>query len=189
MDIGSAVGRKQGVSEQQLLDLDQFETSAMPARSRETRPVNHASTGGFESCRTPRTASRPRKRAPSRCPATSPGFASFPALLDSSDARGLVDLSFVRAGADAAEVVQHSSDLLPSAGWAGRERPVRSEFCGLVIAATATASRIGHGICSFQRVPVPWDAPTSPGPFVTTTYAEYLRPSVQNTVVKRLSAL
>jgi alkylhydroperoxidase family enzyme len=27
MDIGSAVGRKQGVSEQQLLDLDHFETS------------------------------------------------------------------------------------------------------------------------------------------------------------------
>jgi alkylhydroperoxidase family enzyme len=27
MDIGSAVGRKQGVSEQQLLDLDNFETS------------------------------------------------------------------------------------------------------------------------------------------------------------------
>src|SRR5262245_36628279 len=27
MDIGSAVGRKQGVSDQQLLDLDHFETS------------------------------------------------------------------------------------------------------------------------------------------------------------------
>ena len=27
MDIGSAVGRKQGISEQQLLDLAQFETS------------------------------------------------------------------------------------------------------------------------------------------------------------------
>jgi 4-carboxymuconolactone decarboxylase len=28
MDIGSAVGRKQGVSEQQLLDLDNFENSS-----------------------------------------------------------------------------------------------------------------------------------------------------------------
>src|SRR5687767_12324110 len=28
MDIGSAVGRKQGVSEQQLLELDHFETSS-----------------------------------------------------------------------------------------------------------------------------------------------------------------